>query len=80
MMAQKFFYLVEHFVPFPQSEYGGIWNVIAEDDNECFDLIVAQDQEMYVQHYPQLRHNIQNARTYALAEEFESYIVEEFTT
>jgi len=34
-----------------------------------------------VQHYPQLRHNIQNARTYALAEEdLESTIVEEFTT
>jgi hypothetical protein len=79
-MAQKFFYLVEHFVPFPQSEYGGLWNVIAESDNECFDLIVAQDQEMYVEHYPQLRHNIQNARTYALAEEIESGIVEEFTT
>ena len=79
-MAQKFFYLVEHFIPFPQSEYGGIWNVIAKDDNECFDLIVAKDQEMYVEHYPQLRHNIQNARTYALAEEIESGIVEEFTT
>ena len=79
-MTQKFFYLVEHFVPFPQSEYGGLWNVIAESDNECFDLIVAQDQEMYVEHYPQLRHNIQNARTYALAEEIESGIVEEFTT
>ena len=79
-MAQKFFYLVEHFVPFPQSEYGGIWIVIAESDNECFDLIVAKDQEMYVEHYPQLRHNIQNARTYALSEDLESVIVEEFTT
>ena len=79
-MAQKFLYIVEHYVPFPQSEYGGIWNVIAEDDNECFDLIVAKDQEMYVEHYPQLRHNIQNARTYALAEDIESGIVEEFTT
>ena len=79
-MAQKFLYIVEHYIPFPQSEYGGIWNVIAKDDNECFDLIVAKDQEMYVEHYPQLRHNIQNARTYALAEELESGIVEEFTT
>jgi len=35
---------------------------------------------MYVEHYPQLRHNIQNARTYALAEDIESGIVEEFTT
>jgi hypothetical protein len=79
-MAQKFLYIVEHYIPFPQSEYGGIWNVIAEDDNECFDLIVAKDQEMYVEHYPQLRHNIQNARTYALAEDVKSEIVEEFTT
>lgn len=41
-MAQKFFYVVDHYVPFP-SEYGGIWNVIAEDDDECFELIVAED-------------------------------------
>ena len=33
-MAQKIFYIVEHYVPFPQSEYGGLWNVIAEDDDE----------------------------------------------
>jgi hypothetical protein len=30
----KFFYIVDHYVPFPSSEYGGIWNVIAEDDDE----------------------------------------------
>jgi len=79
----KFFYIVEHFVPFPQSEYGGLWNVIAEDEDECFDLIVQQDKEFNVQHYAQLRQNIQNARTYALSElneNLESTIVEEFTT
>jgi hypothetical protein len=79
----KFFYIVEHFVPFPQSEYGGLWNVIAEDEDECFDLIVQQDKEFNVQHYTQLRQNIQNARTYALSElneNLESKIVEEFTT
>ena len=27
----KFFYIVDHYVPFPSSEYGGIWNVIAEE-------------------------------------------------
>ena len=25
------------------SEYGGLWNVIAENDDECFDLITASD-------------------------------------
>lgn len=80
-MTQKFLYIVDHFVPFPASEYGGIWNVIAKDENECFDLIVEQDQEFNVQHYPQLRQNIQNSRKYGLAEEdLESTIVEEFTT
>ena len=38
-MMTKFFYIVDHYVPFPSSEYGGIWNVIAENDDECFDLI-----------------------------------------
>ena len=42
-MAQKIFYIVEHYVPFPQSEYSGLWNVIVEDDEECFDLITSED-------------------------------------
>ena len=44
-MTHKFFYVVEHYIKFPHSEYGGIWNVIAEDDEECFDLIAAKDTE-----------------------------------
>ena len=80
-MAQKFLYIVEHYIPFPQSEYGGIWNVIAEDDDECFDLITgANDGDFYQQYYGNLRENILKSRTYALAEEPESGIVEEFTT
>ena len=44
----KLFYIVDHYVPFPSSEYGGIWNVIAEDDNECFDLITSADEEILI--------------------------------
>lgn len=76
----KFLYIVEHFVPFPQSEYGGMWNVIAEDDNECFDLITEHDEEFHVKYYPDLRENIQNARVYTLAEDVQSQVVESFTT
>ena len=80
-MAQKFLYIVEHYVPFPQSEYGGLWNVIAQDDEECFDLITAEDDGgFYEKFYPDLRENILNSRTYALAEDLDSQIVEEFTT
>jgi len=79
-MADKFLYIVEHFVPFPQSEYGGVWNVIASDDDECFDLITERDQEFNVKYYGNLRNNIQNSTVLALEGQLESGIVEEFTT
>lgn len=79
-MAPKFFYIVNHFVPFPTSEYGGIWNVIAESDEECFDLIAQQDENYNEQYYGQLRENIMKSMNYELAEDLESGIVEEFTT
>jgi len=80
-MAQKFLYIVSHYVPFPSSEYGGVWNVIAENDDECFDLISAEDDgNFYEKYYSDLKENILNSRTYALAEDVESSVVESFTT
>jgi hypothetical protein len=80
-MKHKLLYTVQHYVPFPQSEYGGVWVVIAKDDDECFDIIVEQDGgNFYEQFYSELRENIMNSVTYALAENIESCIVEEFTT
>jgi hypothetical protein len=77
----KFFYIVDHYVPFPSSEYGGIWNVIAEDDDECFDLITGTDDgDFNSKYYGNLRENILKSRTYALSENLESQVVEEFTT
>jgi len=80
-MTQKFLYIVQHYVPFPSSEYGGIWNVVAEDDNECFDLIVENDSgNFYEKYYSDLKENILNATTFVLAEDVESNVVESFTT
>ena len=33
--AMKNLYLVDYWVPFPSSEYGGMVAVVAEDDHEC---------------------------------------------
>jgi len=80
-MAQKFLYIVQHYVPFPTSEYGGIWNIIAEDDDECFDIISNEDDgNYYEKYYSNLRENILNSTTFALAEDVESGVVESFTT
>ena len=77
-----YLYIVDHYVPFPSSEYGGIWNVIAQTDDECFDLISAADDEsnFYEIHYSRLKENILNARKFALATDETSRIVDSFTT
>ena len=55
--------------------------MIAESDEECFDLITdADDGDFNSKYYGNLRENILNSRTYALAEDLESKIVEEFIT
>jgi len=78
-MAKKL-YIVDHFVPFPSSEYGGVWNVIAEDDDECFDLIRDYDDGYNEEFYVNLRDRVVNSRNYPLSSEEESCVVESFTT
>jgi hypothetical protein len=80
MMTQKFLYLVDHFVGFPQSEYGGVWSVIAEDDNEWFDLITEVDNGSYEECYVNLRNNVCKAPRFALADAVESEVVDRFIT
>jgi len=79
-MTQKFLYIVDHFANFPRSEYGGIWNVVAKDDDECFDLIKEYDDGFNDDYYVNLRQKVVNARTFALTQNEESRVVESFTT
>lgn len=76
----KFLYIVDHFCPFPISEYGGVWNVVASDDEECFDLITADDDEQYPEYYGQLRENISKSDKYEVTNDAESKIVTSFLT
>lgn len=80
LMAQKFLYILDYFVPQFQSEYGGLLNVIAKNDEECFDVVVEWDNENWTEYYSKLRENIVKAQRFALAEDVESSVVEAFTT
>jgi len=76
----KYLYLVNYWVPFPSSEYGGLINVIASDDNECHDILLDWRDE-YTQEYDNLiMAQVVEAPSYALANDEESGIVETFTT
>jgi hypothetical protein len=76
----KFLYLVNYWVPFPSSEYGGVVCVIAEHDDECYDLVVRWDNEYYPEYYPLAMESIQKAPKFPLADEEESRVVDAFTT
>jgi|TARA_B100000073_G_C23714625_1_gene565508 hypothetical protein len=76
----KHLYIVDHFVPFPQSEYGGVWNVVADNDEQCFDIIVCDDDDLNIGCYTRLRENIKKADKYALVDEVESKVVSSFLT
>ena len=76
----KRLYIVEHFVPFPSSEYGGLWNVVAETDEEVYDLIVEDDGELNTEYYGKLRENIMKSSKYSLVDEVESKVVDSFLT
>lgn len=80
LMAQKFLYILDYFVPQFQSEYGGLLNVIAENNEECFDIVAEWDNETWTEYYGKLRENIVKAQRFPLLENEESRIVESFTT
>ena len=75
----KYLYLVDYWVPFPSSEYGGIINVIAENDVECHDIL--RDSNDYkIRYHQKIMGREVAAPRFALVGEEESRIVESFTT
>ena len=75
----KSLYIVDYWVPFPASEYGGVINLIAERDTEAFELLA--DEEGFDDNYNQLiMPNVVKAQKFALVDEYESAIIDAFTT
>ena len=75
----KTIYLVDYWVPFPSSEYGGMISVIAKDDKECFDILSEFPQ--FDKSYDGLMMaNIVKAPKFKLIDDEESRIVDAFLT
>jgi len=75
----KSLYIVDYWVPFPSSEYGGVINLIAESDTEAFELL--SQSGFYDENYvDRIMPNVVNAQKFRLADEYESGIIDSFTT
>jgi hypothetical protein len=75
----KFLYIVDYWVPFPSSEYGGLINLIAESDTEAFGIL-ANEKEFDNRYTDRIMERVVNAQKFGLVDEFESGILEAFTT
>jgi len=75
----KSVYIIDYWVPFPQSEYGGVVTLIAEDDSEAFELC-ANEEGFPKEYVSEIMMNIVKAQKLTLAEEYDSAIIDAFTT
>ena len=77
----SYLYVLDYWVPFPASEYGGLITVIAKNDQEAFDILTDEDQiDHENKHIDKLMPNIINATKLKLADEYESGIIDVFIT
>ena len=76
----KSLYIVDYWVPFPSSEYGGVVNVIAEDDQECFDILQKEREEYHSSYDNLIMQSIKDATIIKVFDCEESRIVNSFTT
>ena len=75
----KYLYIIDYWVPFPQSEYGGVVNVIAKDDSEAFELL-AKEEGFNENYIDRIMPNVIKAQKLPLEGFFESNIIDAFTT
>ena len=75
----KYLYLIDFWVPYPSSEYGGLINLIAENDTEAFSIL--SQEGSYDERYVNLiMPNVVSAQKFKLSDEYESGIIDSFTT
>jgi hypothetical protein len=75
----KSLYIVDYWVPFPSSEYGGVISLIAENDTEAFELLAAE-QAFDENYQDRIMPNVVKAQKFALVDDYESGIIDAFTT
>lgn len=75
----KYLYIVDYWVPFPSSECGGLINLIAESDTEAFKML-SEEQTFDDRYTDRIMERVVNSQKFALQDDYESGILEAFTT
>jgi len=78
--VKKFIYIGKFWVPFPSSEYGGSWSVIASDKNEVATLLRDEVTDYYKQYDENMLESIEKAKYFELACQPKSMVINTFFT
>ena len=68
------------WIPFPSSEYGGTWTVIAEDEAQCVELLKRDEENSWEKHDHRIPEVVLASHRFDLAGEHEAHIVDIFFT
>ena len=75
----KSLYIVDYWVPFPSSEYGGVISLIAESDPEAFEIL-AGEQQFDGAYQNLIMEKVVTAQKFAMKDDYESGIIDAFIT
>jgi hypothetical protein len=79
----KYLYIVNYWVPFPSSEYGGVINVVADSNENCHEVLIDWRHEYESNHDARIMEQVTKALRFQLSESHsdeESRVVDSFTT
>lgn len=76
----KYIYLVDYWVPFPSSEYGGLIAAVAESDHQCHDILLDWRDECEGGYDDRILTNVSRAVKIAVNEDTEFGIIDSFIT
>jgi hypothetical protein len=75
-------YIGRYWVPFPRSEYGGMWSVIANNQEECVKILEQSEKDYNEEYFHLIPEVVEMAHCFELdkTEKYEPQLVHEFTT
>lgn len=77
----KYLFILDYWVPFPDSEYGGLITLIAKDENEAFDILSNEEQlNVNSNHIHAIMEKLVTGQKLRLDGDYQSGILEAFVT
>lgn len=73
-------FIGNYWVPFPSSEYGGNWTIIAKDEAEAIELLTANYGEFDSEYEYLIPDAVANAESFELAGDHVARVVDTFFT